>query len=233
MAAAAFLLASAPQNVQAQSVLRAPELNVPNLRISAPVSPLPVNDVRISAPLAQLPSTDLRISSPILQPHVTDLRLSGRVSLQPHDASQQFSRSNISLAPHAPIDADPINIDVPMTGLIVPQAFTPVSGQAFQANGTSPTGGVSFTSARTTNLDELQISVSEAIINWTPLDTDAATFGSDGLVNNPIDILPAGRTLRFVSDGLDYTVLNRILPVATADGRPVQFNGIVESFTDT
>ncbi|NRD91089.1 hypothetical protein C8024_19000 [Sphingopyxis sp. BSNA05] len=119
-----------------------------------------------------------------------------------------------------------------MTGLIAPQAFTPVSGQAFQANGTSPTGGVSFTSARTTNLDELQISVSEAIINWTPLDTDAATFGSDGLVNNPIDILPAGRTLRFVSNGLDYTVLNRILPVATADGRLVQFNGLVESFVD-
>ena len=113
------------------------------------------------------------------------------------------------------------------------QAFTPVEGQAFQANASSPTGGVLFLGPRTTNLDQMQISQSEVMINWTPLDTNAATFDSNGLVDNPINILPSGRTLRFVSDGLNYTVLNRILPVATADGRPVQFNGTVESFIDT
>ncbi|WP_156472223.1 hypothetical protein [Sphingorhabdus sp. M41] len=113
------------------------------------------------------------------------------------------------------------------------QASTPVAGQAFQASAESPTGGVVFSGARTTSLDEVQISLSEAVINWTPLDTDAPTFDQlTGLVDNPINILPSTRTLRFVSAGLDYTVLNRILPDPAAVGRPVQFNGNVESFTD-
>jgi hypothetical protein len=112
------------------------------------------------------------------------------------------------------------------------QTFTPVDGQAFQANVTSPTGGAVFSGPRTTNLDQLQISLSEVVLNWTPLDTNAPTSGADGLVNNPINILPGGRTLRFVSNGTNYTVLNRILPQVTADGRPVQFNGAVESFLD-
>ncbi|WP_339826455.1 hypothetical protein [uncultured Parasphingorhabdus sp.] len=123
-------------------------------------------------------------------------------------------------------------LGAPIPGLNEAHAFTPADGQAFQAGVTSPTGGAVFTGPRTTNMDQLQISLSEVVLNWTPLDTDAPTFGADGLVNNPINILPSGRTLQFVSNGTNYTVLNRILPAVAADGRPVQFNGTVESFLD-
>ena len=112
------------------------------------------------------------------------------------------------------------------------QTFNPVAGQAFQATATSPTGGVIFDGPRTTNLDSLLISTSEVLINWQALDTNAAVLGPDGLPSNPINILPSGRTLRFSSASSDYTVLNRILPTASAAGRPVEFNGIVESFAN-
>ncbi|MEH6757463.1 MAG: hypothetical protein V7676_08130 [Parasphingorhabdus sp.] len=112
------------------------------------------------------------------------------------------------------------------------QAFNPVAGQAFQASATSPTGGVIFDGPRTTNLDSLLISTPEVVINWQPLDTNAAVLGPDGLPTNPINILPSGRTLRFSSASSDYTILNRILPNASAAGRPIEFNGAVESFTN-
>ena len=111
------------------------------------------------------------------------------------------------------------------------QAFPPVDGRALQATFTSAsgTGSISFT----TNVDTITPTSSTLLINWQALDTNAATFDPiTGLVNNPIDILPNGRTMRFTSNGIDYTVLNRILPAASADGRPIQFNGTVESFTD-
>ena len=111
------------------------------------------------------------------------------------------------------------------------QVATPVTGQAFQANITAQSNA-SLTGQSTT-LDTLTVTGTEAFINWQPLDTNAPTIGTDGVVTNPINILPSGRTMRFVSNGLNYTVLNRILPAATADGRPVQFNGIVESFIDS
>jgi len=109
------------------------------------------------------------------------------------------------------------------------QAFTPVADQALQANITSFTGGVAFDGPRTTDLDTITVSTSEAIINWQPLDTNAAILDTNGLSTNPINVLPSGRTLRFSSASVDYTVLNRILPSASAAGRSVQFNGAVES----
>ncbi|WP_417622618.1 hypothetical protein [Parasphingorhabdus sp.] len=108
------------------------------------------------------------------------------------------------------------------------QTFSPDPNRAFQVNFTSASGTGSF--VPTANLDIVTVTSSELLLNWQPLDTNAATFDPvSGLVNNPIDILPSGRTLRFQSAGTDYTVLNRILPSATADGRPIQFNGTVES----
>lgn len=249
MAAAAFLLTSAPQNAQAQSILRASELDIPNIRMSAPVSAPPVNDVRISAPIAQLPNADLRISTPIVRPHVTDIRFSGPVSLQPHSSNQQFSSSEITITPHTPINLDPVSISTLVSGLVEPHnrvSEYPVrdislssapagliainqpqaigsrisATQAFQANTASATAAVSTTS----NSDVVSVFGPETFINWVPLDT----ANSDDLIN----ILPAGTSLTFVGPGSGYTVLNRILPTGTAtsgDPRGIAFSGNVTS----
>ncbi|MGB5483533.1 MAG: hypothetical protein WBM93_03425, partial [Parasphingorhabdus sp.] len=120
MAAAAFLLASAPQPAQAQALMRAPGMMIENaahgnnisiprpdlaqnqphnrapdfhardIRISSPLSPLSLDNVRISAPLAKLPNADIRISAPIERPPVSDIRISAPVALP--DAYQPQNR---------------------------------------------------------------------------------------------------------------------------------------------
>lgn len=109
------------------------------------------------------------------------------------------------------------------------QIAPPVAGKALQADITSGSGGFSLNAPRTTGLDTVTITTSEAIINWQALDNNAAVLDSNGQATNPINILPSGRVLRFSSTGVDYTVLNRILPSTTAAGRPIEFNGTVES----
>ncbi len=75
------------------------------------------------------------------------------------------------------------------------------------------------------NADNVFISGSETIINWTPLDT--ATLDT---TNAPIDILPSTGSITF-NNAADFTVLNRILPTPSLAGefRPIQFNGTVNT----
>ena len=302
VAAAAALLAAAPQTAFAQSLLRAPGMMVENaphgntvsiprpdmvqniphkavptlpnahqpqnhtpdfhprdVRISAPVERLPVNDIRISNPVtlpnAYQPQTRGPELSQAFQPHVQnpslpnsnqpqsnlpdfdvqDIRITNPLTLpaayQPQNRAPNFNPSEIEISAPAPDGLANIPINTLVPGLNEAQAFTPVAGQAFQGSITA-SSNVSLTTS-TTALDVITVTAAEAFINWQPLDMEAATFDpGTGLVNNPINLLPTSRTLRFQSDGFNYTVLNRILPAATADGRPVQFNGLVQSFVD-
>jgi hypothetical protein len=142
MAAAAFLLASAPQaaQAQAQSMLRAPDFSPRDIRISAPLPPLPVNDIRISAPIARMPDTNIRISTPLSPLPVNDIRISAPIARLP-DADIRISApiarppvTDVRISAPAPVNLQPIRINALVPGLTEPQAFTPVSGQAFQAS---------------------------------------------------------------------------------------------------
>ncbi|VAV98887.1 hypothetical protein MNBD_ALPHA04-1538, partial [hydrothermal vent metagenome] len=74
-------------------------------------------------------------------------------------------------------------------------------------------------------VDEVNLSSSETVINWTTLDTLTIDDTSAA-----IDILPTGRTINFRTTG-GLTVLNRILPTANAGGifRAIEFNGTVNA----
>ncbi|WP_417591830.1 beta strand repeat-containing protein [Parasphingorhabdus sp.] len=62
--AAAFLLVSAPQPVLAQSHLLAPDFNPRDIRISAPMNPLAVNDVPIAAPAGMVAINQPQATAP-------------------------------------------------------------------------------------------------------------------------------------------------------------------------
>lgn len=64
-----------------------------------------------------------------------------------------------------------------------------------------------------------------AIVNWQPTDTAAGSA--------PINFQDAGTTATFRSNGIDYTVLNRILPSGAASSRSVLLNGTINSFIDS
>ncbi|MEH6716935.1 hypothetical protein, partial [Parasphingorhabdus flavimaris] len=86
-AAAAFFLASAPQPVLAQSQLRAPDFSPRDVRISAPIAPLPVNNVRISEPVDPPSVNDIPISAragliAINQPQAIGARFDANSSFQ-------------------------------------------------------------------------------------------------------------------------------------------------------
>ncbi|WP_373489605.1 hypothetical protein, partial [Parasphingorhabdus sp.] len=111
VAAAAFLLATAPQVAQAQSLLRvpgmmmenaphgknvnitrpemaqnqshnrAPDFRANDIRISSPLNPLPTNNIRISAPISSLPVNDVRISTALNPSSVQDIRISAPAAL--------------------------------------------------------------------------------------------------------------------------------------------------------
>ncbi|MBQ0771631.1 MAG: hypothetical protein KBT59_07285, partial [Sphingomonadales bacterium] len=128
VAAAAFLLASAPQTSQAQVQLRAPGLAMANaahgnnvrslrpemaqiqphnrtpdfhardIRISTPLNPLPVNNIRISAPINPLPVSDIRISAPISPLPVAEVRISAPAPLLQTRQSPDFNPRNIRIS---------------------------------------------------------------------------------------------------------------------------------------
>ena len=128
VAAAAFLLASAPQTSQAQVQLRAPGLAMANaapgnnvrslrpemaqnqphnrtpdfhardIRISTPLNPLPVNNIRISAPINPLPVSDIRISAPISPLPVAEVRISAPAPLPQTRQSPDFNPRNIRIS---------------------------------------------------------------------------------------------------------------------------------------
>ncbi len=255
MAAAAFLLASAPQAAQAQALLRAPGMmieNAPhgrnvsiprpeiaqnqphnrapdfharNVRITAPLAPLQVNDVRISAPLAKLPNADIRISAPIERPPVSDVRISAPVALpdayQPQNRLSDFHARDVRISspvetlpvqdirisspaslpdayqPQGPLDFGPVN---------QPQAVIPapgVAGQNVRANAIFDDSFISFVPSTATDLVTILTPNGTPIIDWTTFDTGAA--------GSTVTFLPTGNNLRFTSDGFDFTILNRIL----------------------
>ncbi|MEQ9661229.1 MAG: hypothetical protein RLN87_01620, partial [Parasphingopyxis sp.] len=111
-----------------------------------------------------------------------------------------------------------------------PQAFTPIPN-GVQADVTLVSGTVNDPNVRVTTSipgtgglrDTITVSSDTVILNWSPVDTDVG--------GGSIDFLPADNALTFQRDNADFTVLNRIIP--TDLNRPVQFNGLVESFTDT
>ncbi|PHR15739.1 MAG: hypothetical protein COA41_15575, partial [Sphingopyxis sp.] len=218
LAAAAFLLVSAPQTAHAQQLPRAPGMiaeNTPHGRnVSIPRPEIAHNqphhrsadfnprDVRISAPLNPLPVNDVRISAPV-DLMVENIRISAPVTLS--GANQ----------PQRPAGMAAIN---------EPQATGPriSASQAFQASGSS--ASAITTISRGSNADIVTVFGPETFINWTPLDT----ANGDDLIN----ILPGGTTLNFVGPNAGYTVLNRILPTGTTtsgDPRGIAFSGNVAS----
>tara|TARA_R100001244_G_scaffold39766_7_gene35893 strand:+ start:7505 stop:17986 length:10482 start_codon:yes stop_codon:yes gene_type:complete len=255
LAAAAFLMVSAPQAAQAQ--LRAPGLiqdNAPHrnnadiprpdlaqnqphnrapgllardIRISAPVTPLPVNDIRISSPApANLSNTS--ISSPASLP----------AAFQPHQTLADVSVSDVRISAPAGLDLDNIRISSSalMPGANQPQAPAGLvainqpqaigarisNTQAFQANGVSASAVT--TVSRAADADVVTVFGAETFINWAPLDT----ANNDNLIN----ILPGGTSLTFVGPVAGYTILNRILPTGTTvsgDPRGIAFSGNVSS----
>ncbi|MFK7843155.1 MAG: hypothetical protein AB8B54_12895, partial [Sphingorhabdus sp.] len=119
IAAAAFLLASAPQAAKAQSLLRAPNMMVENaphnrapdfhardVRITSPLNPVAGNNVRISAPITPLPVNDVPISAPAAQP--------------------DFNPRNLRISnPAAPIPSQDIRISSPVSLPVAYQPHTP------------------------------------------------------------------------------------------------------------
>jgi len=219
IAAAAFLLATAPQPVEAQSALRAPDFSPRDIRISAPLSPLPANDIRISAPLAPLPGADVRISAPLSPLPVNDIRISAPVAPLP-DMNIRISQP---VTPTA-INDIPSSVRTGMTAINQPHAIGARidTNSSFQASIDNVTAVASVT--RGGNSDIITTFGPQNVINWTPYDT----ADSDDLIN----ILPAGTTLTFVGPAAGYTILNRILPVGTTtagDPRGIAFSGNVAS----
>nr|WP_137677929.1 hypothetical protein [Parerythrobacter lutipelagi] len=115
-------------------------------------------------------------------------------------------------------------------------SVTSVSGPepkvAARANGTvSAQGTVAVQSGsvvvnRSSTKDQVEVRSTEAVLNWTTLDT--ATIDS---TTDAINFLPAGTELEFVGTGTDYTVLNRIFGTPNASGvyRGIAFEGTVTS----
>lgn len=232
LAAAAFLLASAAQPAQAQAPLRAPHMMVENaphgnnvniqrpeiaqnqrhdrapdfhardIRISAPLNPLPVNDIKISAPINPLPVQNIRIAGSA-DPGVENIRIGAPIALSGTDQSQ--ARSGM--------------VAINQAQLVGPRISTV---QALQAELILVSEATLL--SRSTNSDLVTVSGPQTFINWAPLDT----ANSDSLIN----ILPAGTSLTFVGPDSGYTVLNRILPTGTtASGIPraIAFGGNVTS----
>lgn len=80
---------------------------------------------------------------------------------------------------------------------------------------------------RTANSDEVIVTTLSSIINWTTLDTRTLDQTTDF-----INFLPTGTTLTFTGPGTNFTVLNRIVPTASASGgyRGISLDGTVNSF---
>ncbi|QJB68146.1 beta strand repeat-containing protein [Parasphingorhabdus halotolerans] len=236
--------------VQNQPHARAPDFAPRDVRITAPVTPLPVNDVRISAPVmlpdANEPQTrgpdfqarDIRISSPISRLPQQDIRISSPITLpdayQPQTPNAQFNPSDIRISAPVVADLDTVRINAPVPGLNeaqMPPNFAPINqpqaivsraGFNVLATATYDDTQATFTPGNAGNpTDAFNISAAQTIVNWVPFDTGTGTA--------PITFLPAGRQLGFVSDIANFTVLNRILP-STAT-RPVQFDGFVTGLT--
>ena len=93
----------------------------------------------------------------------------------------------------------------------------PAGAQSFEGTGTFSSGSGSITTG--TGSTTINITSSDAVINWTTFDT--AT--NPGV---PINFQTAGTTATF-SSASDFSVLNRIIP--TDPSRPIQFNGTVLS----
>ncbi len=91
------------------------------------------------------------------------------------------------------------------------------AAQAFQGNGTVPTGAGGATITPGFNSTTIDVTSPNTVINWTPTDTSGPAV---------IDFLPAGTTATFRSDLQDYTVLNRILPTTVS---AIGLNGTIQS----
>ncbi len=246
LAAAAFLLASAPHAAQAQTQLRtpnrmientpqgngifipqadlaqnqphnrAPHFRVEDIRISSPLNPLPVNDVRISTAVNPLTVADVRISAPIELPRAN----------QPRIRMPDFDPRNVRISAPVEIAVEDIRIS---TGVSLPDAFQPQAvgprisaTQAIQANIVDVTAVTSY--SRSSSADVVTTFSAQNVLTWSPLDTAS----SDDLIN----ILPSGTLLTFVGPATGYTILNRILPTGTtSSGNPrgIAFSGNVAS----
>jgi filamentous hemagglutinin family protein len=91
--------------------------------------------------------------------------------------------------------------------------------QAFQGT-IGSTSGSSVTRTNTSGTSETITVGGNATINWSPTDVATGTAAA-------IDFLPAGNTATYTSSSgvVDYTVLNRIVPVDPS--RPIALNGTV------
>jgi hypothetical protein len=104
------------------------------------------------------------------------------------------------------------------TAALFPQK---ANAQAFQGS-IGSTSGSSVTRTNTSSTSETITVGGNATINWSPTDVATGTAAA-------IDFLPSGNAATFTSSSgvLDYTVLNRIVPLDP--GRPIALNGTVIS----
>ncbi len=105
------------------------------------------------------------------------------------------------------------------TAAVTPQKVRAQAG-AFQGTPSTTAGSVDY--SRGAGVETITVSTPTASIDWSPYDNQTATA-------NPIDFLPSGNTATFTSSTgvLDYTVLNRIIPLNS--GRAIELNGTVLS----
>ena len=91
---------------------------------------------------------------------------------------------------------------------------------AFQGTPSTTSGSVDY--SRGAGVETITVSTPTASIDWSPYDNQTATA-------NPIDFLPSGNTATFTSSTgvLDYTVLNRIIPLDSSRG--IELNGTILS----
>ncbi|MEP4604867.1 MAG: hypothetical protein ABJZ89_07815 [Parasphingorhabdus sp.] len=139
-----------------QPHVRAPELtsaNQPHLS-SSDFNP---RDIRISEPVSGVPVRDIRISSPVTLPD----------AYQPHlrDPGLDVSDIRISAPIGTDLDTIRINAPVPVPGLNQPQAIVSLAGNNVLATATYDDTSVSFTPGILE--DVVTINGSEAIVNWT------------------------------------------------------------------
>ncbi|HVU30029.1 MAG TPA: hypothetical protein VHE36_06490, partial [Sphingomicrobium sp.] len=106
------------------------------------------------------------------------------------------------------------------TAAVTPQKLRAQSAGAFQGTPSTVSGTVDY--SRGAGTETITVSSPTATINWSPYDNETATA-------NPIDFLPKDNVATFTSSSgvLDYTVLNRIVPLDPS--RAIELNGTVLS----
>ncbi|MEP6345907.1 MAG: hypothetical protein ABJ082_08800, partial [Parasphingorhabdus sp.] len=248
IAAAAFLLASAPQAAKAQSLLRAPNMMVENaphnrapdfhardVRITSPLNPVAGNNVRISAPITPLPVNDVPISAPAAQPDFNprNLRISNPAAPIPSQDIRISSPVSLPAAyqPHTPSEQfnpseirisapSPIDLENIRINAPVPGLVQAQAGPT--ASGHAVNANPVFTSGAGAFTPGGVVSSISGLTGQTIIDWTLVDQSGTGAIS----FLPDGNTLAF-SGGIGFTVLNRIVPTDLTRG--IRFDGNVTS----